>query len=284
MPLKGETEVEPDMASNLSYDAPPTAQQPQPLQAQYPQSQYVQPRAAQAQPPQPLRPQAEQQAPQVLRSDSGIWPVIRQSAARLSRNEDAFIQELHYDIARLISDPAGAPAPDMWVFCERMVRSFLWVALTDQPLGVVADTLRKVGAQNWVEGFPDTLYGDVAHAMVQTVHYLCSHDWSASMGSAWITYFMWIKPHLLAGAQQAAAQHAAVQQAAEREAAAQRAAAELEAARVKALSRDSRGGHTQVVGDVNLESVASLLDEEDNENVGYGQIMVSMTRNPRRSR
>jgi hypothetical protein len=46
--------------------------------------------------------------------------------------------------------------------------------------------------------------------MVQTVHYLCAHDWSASMGSAWITYFMWIKPHLLAGAQQAAAQHAAV--------------------------------------------------------------------------
>jgi hypothetical protein len=271
MPLEGETEVEPDMASNLSYDAPPTAQQPQPPQAQ-------------AQPPQPPRPHAEQQAPQLLRSDSGIWPVIRQSAARLSRDEDAFIQELHYDITRLISDPAGALAPDMWVFCERMVRSFLWVALTDQPPGVVVDTLHKVGAQNWVEGFPDMLYGDVAHAMVQTVHYLCAHDWSASMGSAWITYFMWIKPHLLAGAQQAAAQHAAEQQAAEREAAAQRAAAELEAARVKALSRDSRGGHTQVVGDVNLESVASLLDEEDNENVGYGQIMVSMTRNPRRRR
>jgi hypothetical protein len=277
------------MASNLSYNAPPTAQQPEPPQdqypqAQYPQAQYVQPRAAQAQPPQSPRPQAEQQAPQGLSSDPGIWPVIRQSAFRLSLNEDAFVQELHYDITRLISDPAGAPAPDMWVFCERMVRSLLWVALTDQPLDVVVDTLRQVGAQNWAEGFPDTQYGNVTHAVVQTVHYLCAHDWSASMGSAWITYFMWIKPHLLAGAQQAAAQHAAVQQAAEQEAAAQRAAAELEAARVKALSRDSRGGHTQVVGDVNLESVASLLDEEDNENVGYGQIMVSMTRNPRRSR
>jgi hypothetical protein len=279
MPLEGETEVEPDMASNLSHEVPPSAQQPQPSQAQY-----VQPRAAQAQPPQPPRPQAEQQASRLLRSDSGIWSVIRRSAAALSSNEDAFIQELHYDITRLISDPAGAPAPDMWVFCERMVRSLLWVALTDQPLGVVADTLRQVGAQNWVEGFPDTLYGNVAHATVRTVHYLCAHDWSASMGSAWITYLMWIKPHLLAGAQQAAAQHAAVQRAAEREAAARRAAAELEAARVKALSRDSRGGHTQVVGDVNLESVASLLDDEDNENVGYGQIMVSMTRNPRRDR
>ena len=55
-------------------------------------------------------------------------------------------------------------------------------------------------------------------------------------------------------------------------------------ARVKALTRDSRGGRTQVVADVNLESVAALLDDEDDENVGYGQIMVSMTRNSRRSR
>jgi hypothetical protein len=279
MPLEGETEVKPDMASNLIYDAPPATQQTEPSQAQP-----VQPQAAQAQPPQPPRPQAEQQAPHLLRSDSGIWPVIRQSAARLSRNEDAFIQELNYDITRMISDPAGAPAPDMWVFCERMVRSLLWVALTDQPPDVVADALRQVGAQNWVEGYPDALYGNVVHAVVQTVHYLCAQDWSASIGSAWITYFMWIKPYLLAGAQEAAAQHAAAQRAAELEAAAQRAAAELEATRVKALSRDPRGGHTQVVGDVNLESVASLLDDEDNENVGYGQIMVSMTRNPRRNR
>jgi hypothetical protein len=34
-------------------------------------------------------------------------------------------------------------------------------------------------------------------------------------------------------------------------------------------------------GDVDLESVGSLLDDED---AGYGQIMVSMTRNPRRDR
>ena len=269
------------MAGNLGYDAP-TAQQPQPPQGQYPrvqypQDQYVQPPAAQA-----PRPQAEQQALHPLGIDPAIWPVIRQSAAWLARNQNAFIQQLHYDITTAISDPAGARAADLWVFCERMVQSLLWVALTDQPLGVVADTLRKVGAQNWVEGFPDTLYGNVARALVQTVHYLSAHDRSASVGSAWISYFMWIKPHLLAGAQQAAAQHAAAQQAAERQAAAQRAAAEREAARVKELSRDSHGGHTQVVGDVNLESVASLLDGEDDENVGYGQIMISMTRNARR--
>jgi hypothetical protein len=264
------------MAGHLSYDAPSNAQQPQ--------AQYMQPQAGQAQPPRPPRPQADQQqeAPPPLGIDPGIWPIIRQSAARLSRNEDAFIRQLHYNITRLIRGPARAQAPDMWVFCERMVRSLLWAALTDQPLGVVADLLRKAGAQNWVEGIPDTLYVDVARATVQTVHHLCAHDGSATAASAWITYFMWIRPHLLAGAQQAATQHAAVQQAAEREAAAQHAAAEREAARVRALSRDPRVGHTQVVGDVNLESVGSLLADEDDENVGYGQIMVSMTRNSRR--
>ena len=189
---------------------------------------------------------------------------------------------MHYDVTRLIPDSAIAPALDMRAICERMVQSLLWTALTDQPPHVVVETLGQVGAQNWYEGFPAAQYGNVAHALVQTVHYLSGNDWSASTGSAWISYFMWIEPHLLAGAQRAAAQQAAAERAAERQAAAQRAAAEREAARVAALSRDARGGHTQVVGDVNLESVANLLDDEDDEDVGYGQIMVSMTRNSRR--
>ena len=54
------------------------------------------------------------------------------------------------------------------------------------------------------------------------------------------------------------------------------------AARVEALSRDSRGAHTHVAGDVNLESVANLLDDDDDDDVGYVQIMTSMTRNRRR--
>ena len=166
------------------------------------------------------RPQAQQAF------DVGSWPIIRQSAARLSRNREAFVRQLHYDITSLIPERRGAQAPDMWAFCERMAQSLLWVALTDQPLGVVADALRRVGGQNWADGFPDTQYPTIAHALVQTVHYLSGSDWSASTGSVWIGYFMWIKPHLLAGAQQAAAQYAVAQQEAERQAATDRAFAE----------------------------------------------------------
>jgi hypothetical protein len=256
MPHKGETE-EPEMASNLSHDSRQAAYQPQP--------------------PQPPRPQAQQQPQRPPGADQGTWPLIRQSAARLSRNEDAFIKQLHYDVAGLIQDRVGRPAPEMWGFCERMVRSLLWVALTDQPLTVIVDELREVGAQNWTEGFGEAHYENFAHALIQTVHYLSDIDWSATAGSTWITYFMWVKPHLLAGAQYAASQHTATQEAAERRAAAQRAVAEREAARVAALARD-----TQVVADVNLESVADLLlDDEDDEDPGYGHIMLGMTR-PRR--
>ena len=221
------------------------------------------------------RPQAQQAF------DVGYWPVIRESAAQLSMDRDAFVRQLHYDITSLVPELADDQAPDMRAFCERMAQSLLWVALTDQPLGVVADALRRVGGQNWAEGFPDAQYPTIAHALVQTVHYLSDSDWSASTGSAWIGYFMWIKPHLLAGAQQAAAQYAASRQEAERQAAADRAFAEREAARVEALSRDSRGQHTKVVSDANIEQAASLPDEDDKDS-GYDQLMVLMTRSHRR--
>ena len=209
--------------------------------------------------------------------DPGVWPVIRQSADWLSRNEGAFAAQLHYDATGLIPESAVPPELDMRAFCDRMVQTLLWVALTDQSLPVVLDTLRQIGAQNWDAGFPDAQYESVAHALIQTVQYLSGDYWSTSTGSAWISFFMWMKPYLLAGARQAAAQEAAAREAAAREAAERRAAAEWEAARVERLSRDPHGGHTRVVGDVNFERVAHLLDEDD-EDTGLGQIMVSMTR------
>jgi len=145
--------------------------------------------------------------------DAGALQVIRQSAGGLVRNEEAFIRQLHSDITEQIPDSAAAPDLDLWSICERLVQSLLWVATTSQPLHVIVETLHQVGARNWFDGFPDAHYGSVAHALVQTVRYLGPSDWSASTGSAWITYFMWMEPHLVAGAQQAAAQEAAAQRA-----------------------------------------------------------------------
>jgi hypothetical protein len=211
--------------------------------------------------------------------DPGVLAAIHQSAALLARDQDAFIRQFCYDVTSLVPDASVPAGFDMRAFCDRMAQALLWVALTERRPRLVADTLRQLGAQNWYEGFPDSQYASVAHALIQTVHYLSANIWSTSTGSAWISFFMWVKPHLAAGAQDAAAREAAAREAAAREAAAQRAAAEREAARVAALSRN----HTKVVGDVNIERVASLLDDDEDDDVGLGQIMLGMTRkNPPR--
>jgi hypothetical protein len=196
--------------------------------------------------------------------------VIRSSVRRLNQLQDAFIRQMHHDITTVVPDLAGGG----WPLCQRMVQLMLWLAVTDQPPHVAADTLRQVGASNRLDGFPEGHYVSVAHAVVRAVRDLSGDDWSTSIGSAWISYFQWIKPHLVIGAQQAAAHEAAAQEAADRQAAGRRAAAQQAASQAHA-----------VAGDVDLESVAPLLDDEDDdEDVGYRQIMTGMTRNPRRER
>jgi hypothetical protein len=199
-----------------------------------------------------------QAPPPTASLDPGLLRVIRPSAGLLIEFEDAFIRQLHADLVTMIPELAA----NGWAFCERMVRAVLWAATTDQPPQVIADGLRWVGAANWLEGFPDDQYVSVAHALVRAVHVLSESFWSASLGSAWISYFLWIKPHLMLGAQQ-------------------------EADKARAMVQVPPGGPPQTdSGDVDLESVGSLLDDEDDddEDAGYGQIMVSMTRNPRRDR
>jgi hypothetical protein len=139
------------------------------------------------------------------RPDPELMRAVRASASRMMLLEGTFISQLHDDVMTLIPELAVNGR----AFCERMVRSVLWSAVTDEPPMVVADTLRWVGATNWMEGFPESQYPSVAHALVRTVRGLSEDSWSTSMGSAWITYFMWVQPQLLIGAGQAIAQQRA---------------------------------------------------------------------------
>lgn len=214
--------------------------------------------------------------------------MIRASAAGLAEREDAFVQQLHSGIVALTPElAAGGRA-----LCERLVRSLLWTATAGQSPQVAGDTLRWVGARNRQEGFDEAHYADVARALVLAVRNVSGDAWDNSMGSAWISYFRWAQPYLLAGAEQAATEQAATEQVRAEQAAAQQAATRLEAARraaaqaqaqaeAQARERDAQGGEP-VAADVDLETVAGLLDEDDEDD--DGQIMLSMTRNPRRQR
>ena len=215
--------------------------------------------------------------------DPELAEMIRWSAGVLSGVQEAFVRQLRADLVAMIPDLAT----DGWAFCERMVQAALWAATTGQPAEEIADGLRWVGAMNQLEGFAADQYVSVAHALVRTVHMLSENRWSTAMGSAWISYFLWMRPYLMAGAEQAAAQQAAERRAAAWEAARQQAAKQQAAAEfAAALARGEQPSVT--AGDVDLKSVQRLLDDEDDEDddedVGYGQIMLSMTLDQRRER
>jgi hemoglobin-like flavoprotein len=225
-------------------------------------------------------------APAAPPLDPGVLSAIRASAAGLAEREDSFVQQMYSGIVTLMPElAAGGRA-----LCERLVRALLWTATASQSPQAVGDTLRWVGARNRLEGFDEAHYADVARALVLAVRNVSGDAWDNSMGSAWISYFRWAQPYLLAGAEEAAAEQvmaeqAAAQQAAARLEAARHAAAEAQAqAQAQAQEHHAHGGEP-VAADVDLEAVAGLLDEEDeDDDAGYGQIMLSMTRNPRRHR
>jgi hypothetical protein len=212
--------------------------------------------------------------------DPGVARVLRSSAIALSRYEDTLIKQLYSDVTPLIADMAGGGQP----FCERMIRALLWVAGTDQPPNAVTDGLLWVGGANWMDGFREQDYSAIAKAVIRIVRELSGSDQVTSIGSAWVSFVLWVQPYLVTGSRQAAEHYAASERAAAEEAAARHQAAEDEASRAQALALYQAGSHRDAAGDVNLETVAELLEDEDEDDgdTGYGQIMVSMTRNQRR--
>jgi hypothetical protein len=188
--------------------------------------------------------------------DPGVLRVIRPSAARLTRLEDVFAEQLHYEIRSLIPDLPSDLSEDDWAFCRRTVQALLWAALTDEPAQVVAGAVRRLGAVNELAGFPATHYLGLAHALLRAVRELAEEDWSTTLGSAWISYFQWIQGHLMTGARQAP--------------------------RPTRAAGPPPGAPPPENGEAGQEPAAGPLDDEDDDDTGYGQIMVSMTRTVRR--
>ena len=184
--------------------------------------------------------------------------IIRSSAISLAHLEAEFITRLHKDIVALSPNVAVQMADAGLPFCERMAQALIWVALTDEPPNVIAGVLRQVGADNYFEGFRSADYVSVAHALVRAIRDLTDSEWVTSMGSAWISCFMWMQPHLLAGGRQAAV-----------------------APVTRPLAEESPQA-PQPTSQPTPEPTAAPAPDDDE--IGYGQLMVSMTLNPRRDR
>jgi hypothetical protein len=182
-------------------------------------------------------------------SDAGLEPLdpallqaIRPSATRMAFAEDAFVQLLSEDIAALVRH-----LPDHGrLLCERTVRTVLWLALSHPSTDTAIQSVHWLGEENQADGFPQSDYVTVGHALVRVAREMSGMNWTTITGSAWIRFFIWLQPHLQEGAcQQAARQEAARREAAHQlavrlEAARKQAADDLEAARRKALDQAAR--------------------------------------------
>lgn len=205
--------------------------------------------------------------------DPQALAVLRSSAGRLTLRADDFARRLHQDVVALSPNVAVAMAGQGWPFCERIARATLWVALTDQPPPAAARVLSQIGMANWREGFPDSEYVSLAQALVRAIRDLMDNDWFTSMGSAWISCFQWMQPHLLVGARQAAEEY---------EAEASRSAPQQPGPGERTGASGRPGAPVQARGrGSDVAPFADAVDDEDDQ-VGYGQLMVSMTLNPRR--
>lgn len=202
--------------------------------------------------------------------DPVLLQVIRPSANRMASAEGSFIQMLHEDIEGLVQHlPDGG-----WGFCERTVRTVLWLVLTDQPTEAAVEGVYWLGSVNGAEGFPASEYVSIGHSLVRVARDMSGEYWSTTTGSSWVRFFMWMQPYL-----QTAAEHVAAQQEADR----REFMAQQEAARQQAFDQFERRGTT----DVDVSVVGDMLDDEDEDRgpaPGYGQIMMGMTSNRRRHR
>jgi len=183
--------------------------------------------------------------------DPALLRAIRPSATRMAAAEDAFVHLLHEDIETLVQQLPGGG----WPFCERTARVVLWLALSDQSAEAAIQALHWLGEENQADGFPQSEDVSIGHALVRIARETSGVNWTTTTGSAWIRFFMWLKPHLRAGARQ---------QAARQEAARHQAAADHKAARRTAAA-------------VDVSAVAGFFDDEDEGERAHDQVMPGMT-------
>jgi hypothetical protein len=180
-----------------------------------------------------------------------IVRTIQASCRPLLDRESQFHQEFHQSLVELMPDVALMREPAGQWISQSMASCVLWAVFQERP-DVVAATLQGVGLDAHRLGFPRSGYQSVGHALLRSVRAVYYGDWSGTLSSSWIGYHSWLCEHWLHGADTGLFE---------------------DRAQPPAAGSFSTPGDEGREGDPDTDED----DEEGDEGLSYGAIMVSMT-------
>jgi hypothetical protein len=128
-----------------------------------------------------------------------IVSTIQASCRPLLDRESQFHQEFHQSLVELMPDVPLMREPAGQRIAQSMASCVLWAVFQEQP-DVVAATLQGVGLDAHRLGFPRSGYQSVGHALLRSVRAVHHGDWSGTLSSSWIGYHSWLCEHWLHGA------------------------------------------------------------------------------------
>jgi hemoglobin-like flavoprotein len=228
------------------------------------------------------------QLPQVAPS---VMRLLASCTADLGPQQPELAEALYQRLLELLPEVAtlaerGRPLSD------RILHAVLYPTEPGRTPLNVATVVQQVGAQNYLDGLVGEHYNSVTHAVLHSAREVYRGEWSSALSSAWVEYLLWLRGHLLAGAEVQRARQEAVAAAraampALIQAAADRTPDDYQPPPVYEPAQASYGTY----GDLELEPSIppqALLDdeldhiEEEDEEETYSTLMTSMTLNSRR--
>jgi hypothetical protein len=174
--------------------------------------------------------------------------------AGLGLRPDDVILHLHQEILEMMPMATARLARNGRPLCRRLALAVLDAGAADQPGGAQA-MMRRVGADNYADGFPTDQYGSIVHALLRAVRGSYGGEWTNALSSGCVEYFIWVRDQLTAGA--------------------------------RAAQQPEHGNRTAKEPEVAPAPEAASMqtvDDEDAEDSGYGELMVAMTLNSKREK
>jgi hypothetical protein len=118
---------------------------------------------------------------------------------RLLVVEPEFASAFHQELCGLA--PEAIPAvPSGPALSGALAHCVLWAALARDRADVIEEEVRTFAAGQRALGFPVDAYRSLSHALLRAVRSTLQAGWTSEISSCWVSYALWLQPHLELGA------------------------------------------------------------------------------------